>query len=116
MIALSDGHQCQPSLSKPRAMVSPSLPSGIGGVGRGDLGGYDGSPLRPATPIIWSFRSKNGSISSHVSGQSSAPPSRAFTPKSPAVDARTCALQWIVLPPTALYMRGVIGDSDAWIG
>src|SRR5215468_40633 len=102
MIALSDGHQCQPS--------------GIGGVGRGDLGGYDGSPLRPATPIIWSFRSKNGSISSYVSGQSSATPSSVFTRKSDGLKRGKCALQWMVLPPTALYMRGVIGDSDAWTG
>ena len=33
VIALSDGHQCQPSRLKPRASVSPSLPSGTGGSG-----------------------------------------------------------------------------------
>jgi hypothetical protein len=37
--ALSDGHQCQPSRSKPPAMVAPSVSSGIGGIWRGDFGG-----------------------------------------------------------------------------
>jgi hypothetical protein len=60
-MALSDGHQCQPRRSKPRAMVAPSVSSGTGGVCRGDFGGYAGSPVTPATPIMRSLRSKNGS-------------------------------------------------------
>ena len=56
-IAVSDGHQCQLSRSKPHAIVSPSGPSGIGGVWRAERGGWDGSPVRPAIPIIRSFRS-----------------------------------------------------------
>src|SRR5581483_7724428 len=42
-IALSDGHQCQPSLLKPFASVVPSFPSGTGGSGT-SFGGYAGSP------------------------------------------------------------------------
>jgi len=38
-MALSDGHQCQPRRSKPRAMVTPRVSSGTGGVCRGDFGG-----------------------------------------------------------------------------
>src|SRR2546428_429032 len=38
-IALSDGHQCQPSRLKPRASISPPLPSGTGGNGD-SFGGY----------------------------------------------------------------------------
>src|ERR1035438_5320587 len=34
MMPLSDTHQCQPSLSKPRPMVSPRMPRGKGGAGR----------------------------------------------------------------------------------
>jgi hypothetical protein len=60
-MALSDGHQCQPSRSNPRAIVAPSVSSGIGRVCRGDFGGYAGSPVIPAIPIIRSLRSKNGS-------------------------------------------------------
>jgi hypothetical protein len=60
-IALSDGHQCQPRRSKPRAIVAPSVSSGIGGVCRVDFGGHAGSPVMPATPIMRSFRSKYGS-------------------------------------------------------
>ena len=55
MMPLSDTHQCQPSLSKPRPMVSPRMPKGKGGVGRGARGGFAGSPARPATPISRSF-------------------------------------------------------------
>jgi len=55
-IALSEGHQCQPSLLKPRPRVSPILPRGTGGSGA-SLGGYAGSPANPATPIIWAFKS-----------------------------------------------------------
>ena len=55
-IALSDGHQCQPSRLKPRASVSPSRPSGTGGSG-GCLGGSAGSPASPATPIMRAFTS-----------------------------------------------------------
>ena len=61
--ALSEGHQCQPRLSKPSMTFSPTLPMGTGGVWRGDLGGLAGSPVTPATPIILSFRSKYGSRS-----------------------------------------------------
>ena len=61
MIAESDGHQSQPSFSNPAAIVSPTLPSGIGGVWRGDVGGYAGSPVIPETPMIESLRSKKGS-------------------------------------------------------
>jgi hypothetical protein len=56
VMALSDGHQCQPSLLKPRASVSPSLPSVTGGSGT-DFGGYAGSPVRPDTPIMCAFTS-----------------------------------------------------------
>src|SRR5262245_35279591 len=115
MIALSDGHQCQPSRSKPRAMVSPSLPSGIGGVGRGDLGGYDGSPLRPATPIIWSFRSKNGSISSYVSGQSSAAVERLHA-EVRRLEAREVRAPVDGAAAHGVVHEGLMGDSDAWIG
>jgi hypothetical protein len=54
MIALSEGHQCHPSLLNPLAMTSPFLPTGSGG--RWDfLGGYAGFPSSPETPIIRSF-------------------------------------------------------------
>ena len=32
-IALSDGHQCQPSWFIARAILAPGLPSGSGGIG-----------------------------------------------------------------------------------
>src|SRR5690349_1230751 len=53
-IALSDGHQCQPSRLNPFASVVPSLPSGTGGSGT-SFGGYAGSPASPDTPIIRAF-------------------------------------------------------------
>ena len=59
-IALSDGHQCQPSVFIAFAYRAPVLPSGSGGIG-GCLGGYAGSPARPETPIMRSFSAKNGS-------------------------------------------------------
>ena len=58
--ALSDGHQCQPSFSKPAAIVFPLLPSGSGGI-VGSWYGYAGSPARPETPIIRSLMAKKGS-------------------------------------------------------
>src|SRR5581483_1949918 len=62
MIALSDGHQCQPRRLNPRAMVSPSFPSGSGGSGGifGGSAGYAGSPARPETPIMRSLTSYQG--------------------------------------------------------
>ncbi len=62
-MAESDGHQCQPSRSKPRATVSPTRPIGSGGSG-GCFGGYIGSPASPDTPMIRSFSTKYGSRSS----------------------------------------------------
>jgi hypothetical protein len=53
----SDGHQCQSRRSKPRAIRSPSWPSGSGGIGRGERGGFAGSPVIPEQPIQASFRS-----------------------------------------------------------
>src|SRR5690349_4562405 len=58
-IALSDGHQCQPSLLNPFARVVPSLPSGTGGSGT-SFGGYAGSPPRPETPIMRALTSYQG--------------------------------------------------------
>ena len=86
-MAVSDGHQCQPSLSNPAAIVWPSLPRGMGWVCRGGLGGYAVSPLRPATPTMRSLRSKNGSSSSYDTGQSSATPSRGPDPEVGRMEA-----------------------------
>src|SRR5690349_23549604 len=73
-IAESDGHQCQPSLSNPRASALPTLPSAIAGIG-GLRGGLLGFPASPDTPIMRSFTSKNGAKVAKSSGQSSATPS-----------------------------------------
>src|ERR1700746_2096926 len=54
VIALSDGHQCQPSLLSPRANVAPDLPSGSGGI----IGSWDGKgggraqTGKPHTPVF----------------------------------------------------------------
>src|SRR5260370_27162868 len=58
-IALSEGHQCQPSLLSPRANVAPDLPSGSGGI-IGSCGGYAGSPAKPDPPIISALSAYNG--------------------------------------------------------
>src|ERR1700756_1922327 len=46
VIALSEGHQCQPSLLSPRANVAPDLPSGSGGI-IGSRGGEAGGAPPP---------------------------------------------------------------------
>ena len=49
-------------------------------------------------------------------GQSSATPSRLRTRKSEGRNRGKWALQWIVLPPTALYISGEIGEPASLTG
>jgi hypothetical protein len=96
-------------------IVSPSRPTGTGGVPRGDRGGCDGSPVSPATPVTRSLRLERLQFLV-VNGQSSAMPSSDRTRKSEAWCLGKCALQWMVLPPTALNISGVNVEAAALTG
>ena len=49
-------------------------------------------------------------------GQSSATPSSSLTLKSEGCSLGKCALQWMVLPPTALYIEMDTGEASAFTG
>src|SRR3972149_2453291 len=88
-MALSEGHQCHPSFSKPEASVFPVFPSGSGGNGGSWYGGAGGPP-----------------------------PPRAQAPHHPIVEREVgfkgLVVDRPVLTPSVLSLRSKIAGREPW--